>query len=231
MIITIDGPSGSGKSTAARNLARRLGFLYVNQGAFFRAVGVAAAERGIPLDDASQLTAVGRELTFSLCSATDVASTANKTGLLVDGRDRSEELLSDDAGRLASIVAVCGPLRELLLGIQRREIGQHSAVVEGRDAGSVGFPQAELKLYLDARPEVRVKRRFEELRRIGASDISVESLAKEMNIRDERDRAREVAPLQIPAGAVVLDTSEQSVDAIVESIVSLVKSISDVEKP
>lgn len=223
MIITIDGPSGSGKSTVARKVARTLGFLYVNQGAFFRAVGTIATDRGLSLNAAEEVTSLAEQLSFSLSNAAD-----NRTGLLVDGQDCSERLLSDEAGRLASIVAVISPLRDVLLEFQRAEVRGRSAVIEGRDAGTVGFPQAEIKVYLDARPEVRAVRRFGELQDLGAAaKTTVESLAEEMRIRDERDKAREVAPLTIPHGAVVLDTSELTVEEIVEKIVSLAKSASE----
>lgn len=226
MLITIDGPSGSGKSTVARKLARRLAFLYVNQGAFFRAIGVVSHERGIPLDSDVETTALAKSIRFSLSM-----DEANKTGLLVDGEDRSDRLLSAEAGELASRVALHPTLRDVLLSVQQELLRKdstsvfHSAVIEGRDAGSVGFPEAELKLYLDARADIRARRRHAELESLGYVDLpSIEALSAEMQERDARDQAREVAPLRVPSGGVVVDTSDLSIEEVVERLVALADS-------
>lgn len=229
MIITIDGPSGSGKSTVARKLAKTLTFLYINQGAFFRAVGLVAQTQDANLESEIEMTQLAKQINFSF-SALD----ENKTGLLVNGVDRSEELLSAEAGRFASVVALHPQLRTYVLEIQQAEVrrvvaqgGPGGAVVEGRDAGSVGFRQAELKLYLDAQAFVRAKRRFAELGKLGCEQVySVEEIAQQMRIRDERDRGRSVAPLMIPDGAVVIDTSNRSIDEVLEQIVTLVDEMS-----
>ena len=229
MIITIDGPAGSGKSTVASKIAKKLGFIHLNSGALFRAVALKAEEQGVALDDDDAVSelAADTEFAFKLSGRGQIAEARRETRLLVDGHDVSEQVKSPAAGRLASRIAVLPKLREILLKVQREAADGNSVVVEGRDAGTIVFPGADLKFYLDAALEVRARRRFDELRsEAGESVDRVQSLAevrREMKVRDTRDSTREIAP-QIPAeDAIRLDTSDLNVDQVVEQICGLVE--------
>ena len=207
MVITIDGPAGSGKSTVARKLANRLGFIHLNSGALFRAVGISASKQGIPLDDDFAVQKVARELTF-LFSLDEQKNTV----FLVDGKNISREISEEHVGKLASQVALLPSVREELLNIQRQASKKHSLVVEGRDSGTVVFPDAEKKFYLDAGLDVRAKRRQGEFGELH----SLEEVKKQIESRDLQDSTRKIAPQIVPPGATVIDTSELGVDDVIE---------------
>ena len=209
----------------ARKLAKKLGFIHLNQGAFFRAAGLKAARTGVDLTSGEQLANLVRETTFAL-QPVDVAEQSKVVaGFLVDGQNYTEELLSAEAGSLASTIAVYPELRGAILDAQRRTIGSQSAVVEGRDAGSVGFANAELKVYLDAGLSVRAERRFQELQALGAAEgRSLASVTKDIEERDKRDSSRAADPLSVPEGALQIDTSDSSIDEVVEQIVAAVEA-------
>jgi cytidylate kinase len=209
VIITIDGPAGSGKSTTASKLAKKLGFVHINQGAMFRAIGLKAANLGLDLGSDLELSRLAKETRFEF----------DFDKLLVDGVDASDNLLSVQAAELASRVAVLPELRQVLLEIQQDFSKTHSVVVEGRDAGSVGFPNAELKVYLDASIATRAKRRYGELLLKGAlAEETLEDLMNQMLARDVRDSTRAVAPLVKPKDALILDTSDLTPEEIVEQL-------------
>jgi cytidylate kinase len=196
-VVAIDGPVGSGKSTVARAVADRLGLDCLETGAMYRAVAAAVLRRGAP-DDPAEVAAITRKLDIELGDGR----------VMVDGDDVTDEIRRPDVGRMVSRVAAMADVRTTLVDLQRRWVADHGgAVVEGRDIGSVVFPDAELKVFLTATPEERAKRRSDE----DADDV---------RRRDRIDSTRAVSPLVIPDGAVVIDSTGRSVDEVVDEIVS-----------
>ncbi len=205
MVIAIDGPAGAGKSTVARAVAERLGFLYLDTGAMYRAVAVAVRERGGPP------AARAREL-----------EVVDASRYLVDGRDVTGEIRSPEASAEASRIAADGELRAALVERQRALLGAGDWVAEGRDIGTVVAPDAEVKLFLSASPEERAARRAQEL---GADPTVV---LADQTLRDEQDRRREHSPLRAAADAVALDTTGRSVDEVVDEVVALAREARNV---
>jgi CMP/dCMP kinase len=215
-VIAIDGPAGAGKSTAAKALARRLHLPYLDTGAQFRAVGIAALGRGIDLDDADAVAQVVPHL--------DV--TVDDRGVRVDGRDVTQEIRTAVGSHAASKVAVIPAVRSELAKRQREWAVEHGGgVVEGRDIGSVVFPDATLKLYITASPETRAARRSAET---GEAEHEVLTAIRE---RDSRDKGRETAPLLLADGATRVDTTGLSVDEVVDSILALLAQAEAGAKP
>jgi cytidylate kinase len=208
-VVTIDGPAGAGKSSASRALAGRLGFAHIDTGAMYRAVGVLAHDRGIPLDDDAALAA--------LLAAWRVELDHRTGGILVDGRDLSAVIRRPDAGELASRVSTRPVVRERLVALQRQLGAGGGVVMEGRDIGTVVFPDALVKLYLTASPEVRAGRRARELRAAGET-VDEAVLAQELGERDRRDAERAHSPLRPAADAVVIDTTALPLDAVVDAM-------------
>ncbi len=208
-VVAVDGPAGAGKSSASRGLARRLGFAHVDTGAMYRAVGVLAAERNVdPADDAG-LGALVRALGFEVSPAGD--------RLLVDGRDLSGAIRTAQAGELASRVSARPVVRERLVGLQRALGAAGRVVMEGRDIGTVVFPEAAVKFYLTAAPAERARRRAAELRAKGET-VDEAALARDIARRDERDSGRAHSPLRPAADAVVLDTTALALDEVVAAM-------------
>lgn len=211
MIITIDGPAGSGKSTAARKLAAKLGVAYLDTGAMYRAIAHAALERGVHLKDQDALIAVARDVEISLdCGPTH-------TRVTINGVDVSEAIRTMAVNQATSYVARIQQIRDLLVQKQR-EIGRQlgSLVSEGRDQGSVVFPNADLKFFLDAAIEKRALRRYQELSADG-EEASYELILENLQQRDGNDQ-RQWAPLLEPASAVHIDTSNMSSHEVVERL-------------
>ncbi len=205
-VIAIDGPAGSGKSTVARRLAERLDLAYLDTGAMYRAVAFAALRRGIdPADDGP----VAR-----LMPSLELSVDAGR--ITVDGVDATIEIRGPEVTRAVSAVAANAEVRSELVRRQREWVASRAgAVVEGRDVGSVVFPDAELKAYLHARADVRAERRHQEV-----SDLDYEAVAADMARRDTVDAERETDPLRCVDGAVVVDTSDRSVDEIVDDLMA-----------
>ncbi|MCW5891948.1 MAG: (d)CMP kinase [bacterium] len=214
-VVAVDGPAGAGKSTASRGLATRLGFGYVDTGAMYRAVGVLAHEAGIAFDDEPALAALIDGLTFALEDG--------GTRLVVDGRDVSQAIRRPDAGELASKVSTRPAVRTRLVALQRRLGKGGRVVMEGRDIGTVVFPDAPLKVYLTADPTERARRRAIDLRARG--DVVDEALlAREITERDQRDATRSASPLVPAADALVLDTTRLDLGAVVEQMVGMARA-------
>jgi len=213
-VIAVDGPAGAGKSSASRALARRLGFGYVDTGAMYRAVGVLAAERGIDPDDAA---ALGR-----LVAALDFELARDGERLLVGGRDLSAAIRRPEAGELASRVSTQPVVRQRLVALQRALGAAGGVVMEGRDIGTVVFPDARVKLYLTADPATRAARRAAELR-AAAATVDEAALARELAERDRRDAGRAHSPLRPAADAVVLDTTALTLEDVVEAMERVVR--------
>jgi cytidylate kinase len=206
-VIAIDGPAGAGKSTASRTLARRLGFAYVDTGAMYRAVGVLAAEAGLDLGNAAALGPLVAGLSFEL----------GRDGerLVTQGRDVTEAIRRGDAGELASRVSVHPVVRERLVALQRTLGADRAVVMEGRDIGTVVFPDAPVKFYVTATPSERARRRAAELRARG-EHVDETALARDISVRDERDSARATSPLRPAADALLLDTTALALEAVVD---------------
>ena len=205
IVVAVDGPAGAGKSTASRALAGRLGYAYVDTGAMYRAVGVIAHRRGVALDDDEALARLVGSLRFE---------PRDGGGLAVDGTDVSAEIRRAEAGELASRVSTRPVVRERLVALQRALGAEGGVVMEGRDIGTVVFPNAEVKLYLTADPTERARRRAAELRGRGESVDEV-ALAREIAARDERDSARSHSPLRPAADALRLDTTDLTLEQVV----------------
>lgn len=215
-IVTIDGPSGVGKSTVAKRVAERLGFSCLDTGAMYRAVALKASEVAVDLRDSALLS--------KLLSETAVGF--SPTGrVLLDRRDVSELIRTEEISSLSSRLAKLREVREFLIGIQR-EIGQGgSLVAEGRDMGTYVFPRAKYKFYLDATVAERAKRRFLQSGR-GDSETSLSDVESELRRRDRRDTLRAENPLRPAPDAVIIDTTQMSAEQVISSIVLRVKDTS-----
>jgi cytidylate kinase len=214
-VVAVDGPAGAGKSTASRGLATRLGFGYVDTGAMYRAVGVLAHEAGIAFDDESALATLIDGLTFALKDG--------GTRLVVDGRDVSDAIRRADAGELASKVSTRPAVRTRLVALQRRLGEAEPVVMEGRDIGTVVFPDAPLKVYLTADPAERARRRAADLRARGTA-VDEALLTREITERDQRDATRAMSPLVPAHDALVVDTTRLDLGAVVEEMVVLARA-------
>jgi len=204
-VIAIDGPAGSGKSTVARALASRLGLRYLDTGAMYRSVAFAALRRGIDPADVDPVGKVARDLDLRM---------GDDGTISVDGVDASIEIRGPEVTRAVSIVASNPEVRKEMRRRQREWATKHGGgVLEGRDIGTVVFPDAELKVYLDASPEVRASRRSREV-----AELAYETVATDLARRDALDQGRADSPLREAADAVVIDTSDLSVDDIVDAV-------------
>jgi len=204
-VIAIDGPAGSGKSTVARALASRLGLRYLDTGAMYRSVAFAALRRGIDPADVDPVGKVARDLDLRM---------GDDGTISVDGVDASIEIRGPEVTRAVSIVASNPEVRKEMRRRQREWATKHGGgVLEGRDIGTVVFPDAELKVYLDASPEVRASRRSREV-----AELAYETVATDLARRDALDQGRSDSPLREADDAVVIDTSDLSVDDIVDAV-------------
>jgi cytidylate kinase len=209
-IVAIDGPVGAGKSAVARELARELGYTYLNTGAMYRAVAVAAREAGISPDDSNV-----EERLRPVLAAIDIKFDGDK--IFLNGRDISEEISEPEIGDLASRLSTLPVVRERMRELQRAAGAGGGVVMEGRDIGTAVFPDAEVKFFLDADVKVRAKRRYEELKKKGAS-ISEQEVLDQLIERDKRDSGRELAPLKRADDAIVIDTTKLSIKDVVAAM-------------
>lgn len=215
MIIAIDGPSGAGKSTLGKMLAKDLGLLYLDTGAMYRAVALSAMRKGIELDEANAVSQNAREAEIELKGEVD------SLRVYLDGDDVSDEIRTLEIAQAASVVSTISEVRRTMVQLQRK-LGEQSpkgCVLEGRDIGSVVFPNADIKFFLTAKPEARARRRFEEDKAKGRVSTYEETLS-EINQRDERDVARVDSPLTIAEDAVVIDTSELDLTEVFEQMLA-----------
>lgn len=215
-IVAIDGPVGAGKSTVARGVAQRLQYRYVDTGAMYRSVAWAALQRHLDLRDEPKITALAWSLRIEF--VTDPVAQR----VLVDGADVTEAIRAPQVSDGASVVSVYAGVREAMVTVQRRLGAEGGVVMEGRDIGTVVFPDAEVKVFLDASLDERARRRFEELRARGA-EVDFESVRKAEEERDRRDRMRDHSPLRRAPDAVVIDSTGIPANEVVERIVELVR--------
>jgi cytidylate kinase len=212
-VITIDGPSGSGKGTISRQLAQDLGWNFLDSGALYRLVALAAEHHGIALDNEEALETLAAHLDVEF----EVIEGQAEPRIVLEGEDVSKALRSETCGNNASRVAVLTRVRQALLERQRAFRQAPGLVADGRDMGSVVFPDAELKIFLTASAEERAQRRYKQLKDKGM-DVNLTRLLAEIAERDDRDSQRAVAPMKPAADASVIDTSTLSVEAVMERV-------------
>lgn len=213
-ILALDGPAGAGKSTTARAVAAALGFAYLDSGALYRCVALAAIEKGISPDDDATL---GR-----LAGSLEIRQSADGRFFL-DGRDVTDRIRAPEVSQAASRSSACPSVRRALVGIQRAAVLEPGTVAEGRDIGTVIFPDADLKVFLDAEATERARRRSVELAAKAASAETIARVGQEMAERDRRDSTRAVAPLAKADDALVMDTTFLTFDDVVAQIVAEVR--------
>ena len=207
-VITIDGPAGAGKSSVAKRVAKSLGIKYLDTGAIYRAIALILAKSEIQPDNEEFLREALTEIKIEL----------RENSVLVNGFDVSGEIRTPEVDELASIYSALPVVRKALLGLQQEQEKYGSIVAEGRDVGSVVFPEAQAKFFLTASPEARAKRRY--LERINkGKDADYNEILQAIKHRDANDSGRELAPLSVPEGAIYLDTSDMTEDEAVEFII------------
>jgi cytidylate kinase len=221
LTIAIDGPAGSGKSTVARRVAAMMGYVYLDSGAMYRAVALKAIEKKISLDSEEQLEALTRETHIELKPPTpEQESQGLKNRVFLDGREVTYEIRTADVAQAASQLATIAGVRKVLVAEQKRAGQGGGVVMEGRDIGTVVFPSAELKIFLDAAPAARAQRRWLEHQEKG-DQVSVEEVLIEVRERDKRDRERKVSPLVRAADAVLIDNTAMGIEETARLIVML----------
>lgn len=216
-VVAIDGPMGAGKSTIAKLLADRLGFRYVDTGAMYRSVAWAARQQGIDVDSEETVAEVARSIQIEL------RPSAGGLRVLANGIDVTESIRSAEMSDAASIVSTYPPVREAMVKRQQLLGAGEKVVMEGRDIGTVVFPDAAVKIYLTAAPAARARRRYDELRAKGSA-VALADLARAEEERDRRDATRGHSPMRPAADAIVIDTTQRTPDAIVDEIMKIVRS-------
>ena len=212
LLITIDGPAGAGKTTVSRALAKRLGYRYIDTGALYRAVALAVKTQGIDPQNDGELR--------QLCQELKLAFVVNETGLrlMSNGEDISERIRTPAITMLASAVSARPVVREYLLDLQKDMGSGKAAVFEGRDMGTVVFPAADVKFFLDASTRKRAERRFDELK--SQNGQTLEEVERDIQQRDQNDSTREAAPLKPARDAIIIDSTDLTVEQVVERMVS-----------
>ena len=212
-VITVDGPSGSGKGTLAQAIAQALGWHLLDSGALYRIIGVMCERRGVDFDDEQAVAALAERLHIEFVGDAVVA----------DGSNLADDIRTEDAGALASKVAHWPAVRDAVLSLQRSLRQPPGLVADGRDMGTVVFPDAQCKFFLDASAEERAQRRYKQLKNKGLS-VSLRGLLEQIQERDARDRGRAVAPLKPAEDAIVIDSTSMSIDAVLERVMAEVKN-------
>jgi cytidylate kinase len=224
LIIAIDGPAGAGKSTIASALAKRLGYTNLETGAMYRALGLKAIEHGISLDDEAALH------DLALQSRIELEPTPNGNRVILDGHEITEAIRTQQISDAASRVSVHPKVRVWMVDRQREMGAGGGVVMEGRDIGTKVFPNADVKIFLDANPDVRAERRvIQNVEKLGSSKPA-EEIAAEMRLRDERDSKRAASPLVPAEDAVMLDSSGLTIEQVIERVIGIVKAKSEDQK-
>lgn len=217
MIIAIDGPAGAGKSTVAKKVSERLGFLYIDTGSMYRALTLKVIEAKIDIQDTARI--------IELARSTDIDLKNSQNGSLrifLDGQDVALKIRQPHITKLVSDIAKIKGIRQIMLGLQRRLGSLRDSVLEGRDIGTIVFPDAQKKFYIDAQFQERVKRRYEELKEIG-HNVSFADVEEDLRKRDTIDSHREFAPLKKADDAVYIDTTNMTIDQVVDEILSYIR--------
>jgi len=216
LIVAIDGPAGAGKSTVAKRLAKELGYTYMDTGAMYRAFAWKVRQGGIELEDEEKLREALRQTNIEL------SEHEGNPKVLLDGRDVTAEIRKPELSQWASKISALGPVRQRMVELQRAMGARGGVVAEGRDIGTVVFPQADVKVFLTAGPEERAKRRFAELQGQG-KQVSLDETLEEMVERDRRDQERALAPLRRAEDAMAIDSTGRTVDRVMEQIMHEIK--------
>ncbi|MBD8873763.1 (d)CMP kinase [Rhodanobacter sp. DHB23] len=217
-VLTIDGPSGSGKGTISRRVAEHLGWRLLDSGALYRAVGYAAGAAGLDLSDVEAVTRCAQATRIRFQPSAD----GSDTRILVNGHDATDELRTETAGAAASAIASLAPVRQALVELQLGFRKAPGLVADGRDMGTVIFPDAPFKVFLTASAAERAKRRYKQLKEKGLS-VTLSSLQREIEARDHRDASRSVAPLKPAPEAVLVDTTGMGIDEVVAKVLAVVQ--------
>ncbi len=213
--VAIDGPAGSGKSTVARRVAERLGYTYIDTGAMYRAAAIAARENGIPPDDEERLLALMKNVDIN------PASGENGARVLLNGKDVSEAIRTRQAGMDASTYSRSPAVRKRLVELQRKMAEEGAVIMEGRDIGTVVLPDAEVKVFLDARPEERARRRIGNFEKSGEK-VDFSTVLEEVIKRDKQDSERELSPLNAAPEALKIDTTDLNTEQVVDKVMEAV---------
>lgn len=212
-VITVDGPSGSGKGTICSLLARELGWNLLDSGALYRLVGLAARHHGVALDDESALVVLAAHLDVQF----ETSANQHEVTIILEGEEVTHAIRTEECGADASVIAAIGSVRDALLERQRAFVSAPGLIADGRDMGTVVFPEAPLKVYLTASAEERANRRYNQLINKGLG-ASLQTILTDIQARDARDMNRAVAPLKPAEDAICLDTTELSIDAVLASV-------------
>lgn len=217
MNIAIDGPAGAGKSTIAKQVAKELGFIYVDTGAMYRAIAVYLIENNIPIENESIVGGSIADISIEIKYEDDAQQ------VYLNGRNVTGNLRTEAVGNMASKSSALPCVREKLLDIQKNLAASYDVVMDGRDIGTNILPNAELKIYLTASVEVRAKRRYDELVSKGETGVELDSIEKDIAQRDRQDMERKIAPLRRAENAVLVDSSDMTIDQVKETIIGLAK--------
>ena len=218
MQIAIDGPAGAGKSTIAKRLAKESGYIYVDTGAMYRAMALFLIRQGISADDRNSIE--------SACENADITIKYidGEQNVILNGENVNGLIRTQEVSNMASASSVNGKVRQKLVALQQKLAATEDVVMDGRDIGTVVLPDAEVKIFLTASSAVRAKRRYDELKSKG-EDCDLDVIEKEIKERDERDMTREISPLKQADDAVVVDTSDMSIDEVVDAIRDLISQL------
>ncbi len=216
--VAIDGPAGAGKSTIARRLAKSLNYIYVDTGALYRTVALSVMSSGIDSDDIAAVTEHIEGISV------DIMYKDGEQRVLLNGNDVSELIRTPEVSMMASKTSAIPEVRAFLLGLQRKLAEEHNVVMDGRDIATVVLPEAQVKIFLTASPEVRAKRRYDELLQKG-TDVSFEEVLKDIILRDEQDMNRSVAPLKPSEQSVIVDTTDLNLNEAVHAMQTAVDNI------
>lgn len=219
MIIAVDGPAGAGKSTVSRILAQRLGFLYIDTGAIYRAITLKTIREKIDIKDTSSLIAMATHTSIELINEQDSA-----LKIFLDSRDVTSEIRKPHITKLVSDISKLKGIREVALGLQRRLGKRGNSVLDGRDIGTVVFPDADKKFYIDAEFNQRVRRRYEELKELG-QNVTLKDIENDLHNRDTIDSTREFAPLKKAEDAIYIDTTNMTIEEVVDSMFKEIRMV------
>jgi cytidylate kinase len=216
LIIAIDGPAGAGKSTVSKRLAKRLGYTYIDTGAMYRALAWKASQLGLSLNDEAPLTRLAETSTIALQGEPD------QLRVFIDGREITGLIRSQHISEATSIISTIAGVRRALVAEQQRMGEQGGVVLDGRDIGTQVFPNADVKFYLDANIDVRTRRRMAEERSRGR-ELTMEQARQEVETRDRRDSQRAVSPLRRPVDAIYIDSSNMTVEQVVQQMLEVIQ--------